>query len=95
MEPVHLANNEYVNIQHIKHAIRYEKDFLRGYDEMETNRRKYSLEIDAKHGLIDELLKTNVIDINYPDNSGENGFVVAEIIVGIKESQDTHKIINS
>ena len=62
---------------------------------METNRRKYSLEIDAKHGLIDERLKTNVIDINYPDNSGENGFVVAEIIVGIKESQDTHKIINS
>lgn len=95
MEPVHLASIENVNIQHIKHAIRYEKDFLRGYDEMETNRRKYSLEIDAKNGLIDELLKTNAIDINYPDNSGEIGFVVAEIIVGIKESQDTHKIINS
>lgn len=73
------------NVQVVRHAVKYETNFLNGYNELETNRRKHNIEHEARYGLMGELIDSELITIRHDDgNIGEGTkFCVAEIQVGI------------
>ena len=72
-------------------------NFLAGFDELERNRRLYSLEVEARHGLMGDIIDTELITIRHEDGDIGEGikYCVAEIHVGVKGGQDINEIINS
>ena len=85
------------NVQVVRHAVKYETNFLAGFDELERNRRLYSLETEARHGLMGDIIDTDLITIRHEDGDIGEGikYCVAEIHVGVKGGQDINEIINS
>lgn len=96
-KPSPSINSIVCNVQVVRHAVRYETNFLSGYDELERNRRLYSLEVEARHGLMGDIIDTDLITIRHEDGDIVESvkFCVAEIYVGVKGGKDINEVINS
>ena len=69
--------------------------FLKGYNEMETNRRKYHLELEARQKLLETLEKTELIELRYDNLDDDTGTITAGIYVGVVGEKSIEEILDA
>lgn len=84
-----------VRMERIEHTYRYKASFLKGYNEMETNRRKYHLELEARQKLLETLEKTELIELRYDNLDDDTGTITAGIYVGVVGEKSIEEILDA